>query len=329
MAKKMVVGVVVPAILSSALLSSAPKLKPWNSTLAISHRTGDVEALSLDHGFSAQSGEIRAGEALSLLGTTAVAQVTAGIATNQYQLKDGIDPMSLMNSKRGGVLDFGDRRLVNNVWGAPPDEEFSSGIYQEPEGSFGWYWDRPEPKKKLGEAQVHPIYPCVRIGGSPSEPSRSSFSPTRVKDLNSLLFDVSYSYPETPTGATNLAYDVFFMESNQPSASPAIRAEVMIWVLGTATQPADKYNGDFSDGHNTYALYSWVMANGRQYYAFLMKRPSGYEGHHTVDAKKLLDAIPLKPEWCLHGIDFGSEVWQGQGRIQIDQLSVNLNGAEF
>ena len=239
-----------------------------------------------------------------------------------------IDQLTVIKSKPWEQLQLGYYKLVNNVWGAPNDEGLSSGVYSEPNGSFGWYWDRPRPQAKAGESIACPIYPSVRIGGSPWEESSSRAFPVRVGDLRSLTFDVTYGYPSVPTGSDDLAYDVFFADTNQPSAKPVIKAEVMIWVRATATEPADRYVGDFSDGGNTYALYSWVMASGRQYYAFVMKPKAGYEARHVVDAKRLFDGLALQPDWWIHGIEFGSEVWQGSGKIEISQLTITLNGSE-
>ena len=236
--------------------------------------------------------------------------------------------MSATKSRPGETLELGQFRLINNVWGAPSDETLSSGVYSETDGSFGWYWDRQQPMMKSGEAHVLPIYPNVRIGGSPWEASRSAIFPVRARDIKSLTFDVSFEYPAIPTGACNLAYDIFFTETSAPSATPVIKAEVMIWILGTATEPADRYKGDFTDGHNTYALYSWAMSNGRQYYAFVMKPGSGYQARHTVDAGKLLDSVPLQPDWWMPGVELGTEVWHGTGKIQIGQFGIELNGAE-
>ncbi len=241
----------------------------------------------------------------------------------------GIDAASRTASKPGGTLDFGHFKLVNNVWGAPPDEVLSSGVYLQPNGSFGWYWDRQAPKPRPGDARVMPIYPCVRIGGSPWEASRAAFRPFKIGELKTLRLDVSFSHPDVPTGSHNLAYDLFLLDSDQPSAKPTIKAEVMIWILATAKQPADRYKGDFSDGHNTYALYNWVMRDGRQYYSFVMKPASGYQARHLVDAKRLLDSVPLQPDWWVHGIELGTEVTSGTGRVEINHLVVSLNGTDY
>ncbi len=249
-------------------------------------------------------------------------------STMPAQLK-GIDPASRTNLKPGGTLDFGRFKLVNNVWGAPSDEALSSGVYLQPNGSFGWYWDRQAPKPRPGTTGILPIYPCVRVGGNPWEASKAAFRPFRVGELQSLRLDVSFRHPETPTGSHNLAYDIFLLDSDQPSAKPTIKAEVMIWILATAKQPPEQYKGDFSDGHNNYALYSWVMGDGRHYYSFVMKPASGYKARHIVDAKRLLDSLSLQPDWWVHGIELGSEVTSGTGRIEITHLVVSLNGTDY
>ena len=102
----------------------------------------------------------------------------------------------------------------------------------------------------------------------------------------------------------------------------------MIWLQGTIGQTPQTYKGDFTDGHYTYELYSNVRANGRLYNAFFMKGQPQFQAQHTVDAKRLLDNLHLDPNWYLLGVEFGNEIVDGSGQIEIIKFSVNLNGQE-
>lgn len=117
-----------------------------------------------------------------------------------------------------------------------------------------------------------------------------------------------------------------FSDSDQPSSNPRIKAEVMIWIQANRKQLALTYKGDFSDGYNTYALYSWVMSDGRLYYSFIMKEEPSSQAHHTVDTKRLLNELGLDPNWYILGVELGNEVWKGSGNTEIVDFSVNLNG---
>lgn len=229
-------------------------------------------------------------------------------------------------NKAGESIVFDPRKLMNNLWGAPAGETLNSSIYLQDAGKCGWEWSRPAPLIKSGQTIVQPIYPSIRIGGSPWEKSSTSFFPVKVGDIHSLQLGLTYSFPTAPTGKYDLAYDIFLLDTNQPSSSPKIKTEVMIWLEGTARQPPASYKGDFSDGINTYKLYSWVMGDGRQYYSFILTGPPPRQTPQTVDAARLMGYLNLNPDWYIHGVELGNEIWDGAGKIQIDNFTVSLNG---
>ncbi len=226
----------------------------------------------------------------------------------------------------GNTIDFGSRRLTTNTWGASPGEPLDCGVFLNRDKTFGWYWDRLDPQLKPGDKFIRPIYPNVRIGASPLERSNARQFPIKVGDIKSLAFDVSYEYLALPTGAYNLAYEMFLSDTKKSGPNLAPKAEVMIWIHRTFTQPADSYEGDFTDGNNSYLLYSWVTSEGRLYASFIMKGEPQYQGQHIVDAKALLDQLDLEPTWYVLGVQFGSEIVNGSGRIQINKLNINVNG---
>jgi hypothetical protein len=236
---------------------------------------------------------------------------------------------SVSKSKPGTTIVFNTRTLVNNNWGAPPEEKLTSGIYLAQNNNFGWFWDRLAPREKAGIKGMLPIYPSIRIGGNPWEPSKCVHFPVRLSEVKSLNLELSYTYPTTPDGAYDLAYDMFLLDTNQPSSNPKRNAEVMIWIHQTLAPPSGCYKGDFTDGNNNYELYSYVMADGRLYFAFIMKGQPVFQAQHTVDAKKLLDLLNLDPDWYIPGIELGNEVIDGAGKIEISQLIVSLNGANL
>jgi hypothetical protein len=53
-----------------------------------------------------------------------------------------------------------------------------------------------------------------------------------------------------------------------------------------------------------------------------------FQAQHTADVKRLLANIAIDPNWYLLGVDLGSEIVAGTGKIEISQFNVNLNGAE-
>jgi hypothetical protein len=240
----------------------------------------------------------------------------------------GVDP-AIIKSKAWDRINFNSRSLINNVWGAPPGEKFTSAVYFKHDRSFGWYWDRENPKPQPGETLPKPLYPGLRIGGCPWESTSACYFPVKVGDVKTLELNVSYNYPSNPRGSYNLAYDIFLSDTDKAQSNPKPKAEVMIWLHHTFPQPQSVYKGDFTDGFNTYKLYAWVMPDGRLYYSFIKEGNPLNEAAYTINAKSLLTALELDPNWYIHGIELGNEILSGSGKIEITQFDLNLNGCDL
>ncbi len=230
------------------------------------------------------------------------------------------------SNKAWDKIEFNSRTLFNNVWGLAVDEKLNSGIFTHQDKSFGWHWNRPEPGIKPGQTNIQPIFPNIRIGGNPWERSNNTSFPIKLSDLKSLTLEVAYNYSSNPIGSYNLAYDMFFTDLSEPSANPKPKAEVMIWLHSTNQQPDKSYKGDFSDGSNTFRLYSWKMAEGKIYYAFILKNEIKTGDQTVINAGKLLAQLNLDPGLFLPGIEFGNEIWKGSGQIEIIRFAIAVNG---
>lgn len=231
--------------------------------------------------------------------------------------------------RQGNTIEFDSRTLTDNLWGAPTTENLTSQVYLNKDQTFGWYWNRADPMKNPGDIFVRPIFPNVRIGADLGEKSNTSYFPLQVRDIHNLSFYVVYQYLTAPTGAYNLAYQMYFTDTDKPGPDAHVNVEVMIWLHHTFPQPPDTYKGDFSDGNNSYELWSWVMSDGRQYYSFLMKGQPLFDAQHTVDAKRLLDNLVIDPNLYLLGVHLGSEIVSGAGKIEIRKLIISLNGNQI
>jgi hypothetical protein len=271
--------------------------------------------------------ELLADTSLSIKNSSNLDMISSFTLAAPVNSSQGMEP--IVKSNAWDKIEFTSRRLTNNIWGAPDNEKLNSGVYLNPDNSFGWYWNRHEPKIKTGDTGVKPIYPSVRCGGSPWDPSNTSYFPVRLTDVKSLKINITYNYPVAPTGSYNLAYDIFLSDTNQADSSPHPEAEVMIWLHATLTQSSDSYRGDFNDGTNTYELYSFVMSSGRQYYSFVLKEPSELAAQHAVDAGRLINNLNLDPNWYIHGVELGNEIINGSGDIEISKFNVILNGHEL
>jgi hypothetical protein len=237
--------------------------------------------------------------------------------------------MSIIKNKPYDQISVNSYSLMNNVWGAPKDEATDAGVYTNADGTFGWYWDRPNPILKTGAKSILPLYPSIRIGGNRWERTKSAPFPLRLGEVSSLTFNIEYQYLSVPSGCYDLSYDMFLSDPNCADSAPPIKAEVMIWLDGSQKQPKQHFAGYFSDGNNSFALYSWVMADGRMYYSFILQDGQPQQGCYSIDGKKLLDQLGLEPGLLIHGVEFGNEVWNGSGKIEIDQYSITINDKEI
>jgi hypothetical protein len=222
-------------------------------------------------------------------------------------------------------IDFDSRTLTNNIWGAPPQEKLTSGVFLNRDQTFGWYWDRPDPIIKEGVNGYQPIFPNLRVGKDIGGSSNNPALPIGLESVKNLTFSVDYDYLTPPTGAYNLAYQIYFSKDINPAPEAVPHSEVMIWIHRTFGQPPDSYKGVYSDGINSYDLYSWTKIDGMNYYSFIMKGNPVFKSTHRVDAKKLLDTLSLDPKLYLLSIHFGSEVVSGAGRLQVNKLEMVIN----
>jgi hypothetical protein len=300
---------------------SANPITTVNNFQASLPAQADVSGSAIAQNTQASSGKIVSLPAASFKQAAANANVGSPVAASAA--------VTTIKTDAYGQIAIGFAQLMNNVWGAPLPEVFTSGIFQNPDGSFGWYWARQDPMIKAGQTHVTPIYPSIRIGGTCLNRSGSPYFPIKVGDAKTLVFNVAYDYPQTPSGSYDLAYDLFFSDPSQPNSNPKIAAEVMIWLDTNIKPPLKNFKGNFTDGTNTFALYSWTMADGRTYYSFVLESSPGSGGQYQIDAKKLLDQINLNSNWLIHGVEFGTEIYNGEGQIHISQFGVTMNGNQI
>ena len=233
------------------------------------------------------------------------------------------------------LIDNQSRRLHNSVWGATTAEKENytakSYIYYKSDGSFGWEWNRPDIEPKNGHIFIAPIYPEVVVGAlSGRADYTTSKFPINYGNVKSWTSEFDYRWIFPPKDNYNLAYDLYFLESEQGTK----KFNVMIWVQG-------HNDGDFigivSDGINQYKHFKRNAGDGQywEWHAFELINQSDIHQsdiHYKVDIKKLLDnAFPgiLQDGWIIPGVELGSEVWRGTGRIEINKYVITMNGQDI
>lgn len=224
-----------------------------------------------------------------------------------------------------GTETTGSRMILNNIWGATTKElkskSIQSYIYARSDGSFGWEWDRPDPRPNVN-TYITPIYPEVIVGSnSGNSYSTSNAFPIRYGDIHSWDSIIQFEYLKSPNGLYNLAYDIYWMDKKIK------KFNVMIWIEGH--YDGGKPIGEVSDGINTYIhYYKPAGQDSLEWHAFELKNQG--DSNNKVNIKILLDNAFTKSEidnnWIIPGIELGSEVWRGSGRIQINKYEIMING---
>lgn len=233
------------------------------------------------------------------------------------------------------LIDNQSRRLHNSVWGATSAEKENyttkSYIYYKSDGSFGWEWNRPDTEPKNGShIFIAPIYPEVVVGAlSGRADYTTSKFPINYGNVSNWTSEINYRWIFPPKDNYNLAYDLYFLESEQGTK----KFNVMIWVQGH--NEGDSI-GIVSDGINQYKHFMRNAGDGQywEWHAFELINQSDIHRpdiHYKVDIKKLLDnAFPgvLQDNWIIPGVELGSEVWRGTGRIEINKYIISMNGED-
>ena len=203
---------------------------------------------------------------------------------------------------------------IRNLWGASAGETVDLTLRHSGK-VVSWSWSRPHPVPRPGIAYVQPIYPNARI---------TLKSPVTVGEIQSFDLVADFEYSQHPTGAYNLAYDVFLRE---PGAKNP-KAEIMVWLDWTQGQPPLSLKGSCSDGYNTYEKYWWTTANGCAYRSFLLAFPPA-ANPFTVNLKALIDLIQPEKSWYISEVELGTEVWNGSGAVDLTTYYLQLNGARL
>ena len=228
-----------------------------------------------------------------------------------------------------GQIENQSRIIYNNIWGATDDEKknetIKQYIYYKFNGSFGWEWDRPDPRDNYS-VYVTPVFPEVLIG-SRKEYSSTPYIPIQLRYIDSLVGDVEYEYVKYPTGEYDLVYDIWIYDNISLKVT-----EVMIFITGGVS---DISVGNVSDGINIYKYYFRSSDNKYNWNRniFVLNDQNLYKKpvllHHTVDMGKLFDYLiqsdKLDDNLSLFSIELGNEIWRGTGKIGINKYVINLN----
>lgn len=246
-----------------------------------------------------------------------------------HNIDDKCAPFSMINMPN--------YTIHNNTWGASIPE--TECIYRDNNtGHVGWNWNRPN-----GNMQI--TYPNVNVGVYRGIPSWNVF-PKKVSEFTNFDVNITYSYPQLPTGTYNFAPEIYLRED--ATYLLMSKAEIMFYIDHSSSNPGTEfglgtYLADVNDGNLLYKLYYRTWTNGWRLYTYVKYGIGNTtQGPHTyyIDIKYLLDYLAthelldtgtkmIDSNWYALGFEFGNEVYNGIGKTEISQLNMNVNGNIF
>jgi len=202
--------------------------------------------------------------------------------------------------------------VVNNVW----DAQVSNGeqcINFPFRQSFSWNWNWRD--KKTG-APVS--YPSVIFGDKPWDGlnSTTTLLPCPMSSVKQLY--VAHDYALHADGKYNVAYNLWLTDGPL-SSMETIRVEIMVWIESAGEIQPFGFPGYLVEDTESYTLYKHRRIEDRKSwdcYSFKMKRA---RRSALVDLGKLLQNLihkqGISPDFYLSDVEFGTEIWDGQGQM--------------
>ncbi len=259
----------------------------------------------------------------------------------------------------GPGLAYGDFLLTNNAWNGQQssfDWKQCINLTTANDGSIlpSWTYDwgnEDDLQPGLFEWEVK-SFPEVIYGYKSDEeisaPCATTGLPIAVSSLPDMSIAYSYRAPETDNrsgdkgdeannpvavtgGDRNIAIESFFHSSCEikRGAESNMELEVMVWLemgnerLPSGQPPVAQYT---SNAGQTYDIYT---KSDRNYIAYVAQNPvtagtvnwsefinDSRSNATTYDIKYLQD------DWCMANVIFGSEIWWGEGSVNLDYYQI-------
>ena len=289
-------------------------------------------------------------------GSTVVSQTTPVKPSDNPSFYPSMGPQCVSPSNQfdGPGLAFGDFLLSNNAWnGRQSTWEWQQciALTEASDGSIlpSWSYDwgnEDDLQPGLFEWEVK-TYPEIIFGHKSNQeisaPCSSTGLPAKVSDLPD--YSIGYTYrapltdnrvgdlgdennnPSTVTGGDrNVAIETFFHSSCDiiRGASSNMELELMVWLeAGNERLPSGEPPvAQFTSGNGqTYDVYT----KSNNYVAYVAQNPvrSGTLNYSefindTIGNSTSYGVKTLQNDWCMANIIFGSEIWWGEGSVNVD-----------
>lgn len=228
-------------------------------------------------------------------------------------------------------IPIGDFKILNAPWGKGSITAYRQCVFRESyqdEEPFGWKWDWP--KVRTDDVKA---YQSLSYGWNPWMKDRTnSILPARIGSVASLRVD--YSAELNASGKYNLSFDVWITErpENTDPNELNVKREFMVWVdRKVAGIDQHWYAGKVRIGGEDYSFYRIPDLKGalskRDFMIFIKVEPmiagsldlAGFLAY-------MLGKNYLTEDEYVKNIDFGNEVWYGQGETIVGRFDVALAG---
>ncbi|ACY48513.1 glycoside hydrolase family 12 [Rhodothermus marinus DSM 4252] len=205
-------------------------------------------------------------------------------------------------------------RVINNVWGAETAQCIEVGLET---GNF------TITRADHDNGNNVAAYPAIYFGCHWGACTSNSGLPRRVQELS----DVRTSWTLTPitTGRWNAAYDIWFSPVTNSGNGYSGGAELMIWL---------NWNGGVMPGGSRVATVELAGATWEVWYAdwdwnyIAYRRTTPTTSVSELDLKAFIDdAVArgyIRPEWYLHAVETGFELWEGGAGLRSADFSVTV-----
>ena len=175
-------------------------------------------------------------------------------------------------------------------------------------------------------------YPSIFSGCSAGVCTVGSKMPIRVSDLRPGMVTSSWTTTQTPSGAYDVAYDIWFNRAPVTSGAPD-GGELMIWLAhrgGSQIAPAGAAVARVTIGGYAYTIWLWSghPGSGPAYdrIAYVMDRATRSVQGFDISAIAA-DAARrgyLAGTSYLLNVQAGFEIWQGGGGLETKSFAINV-----
>jgi hypothetical protein len=225
------------------------------------------------------------------------------------------------------TISSGDTAVENNIWGYRratfTDWHQCVGIGTTPTGDTvgRWTWDwKNEPASGIK------AYPEIIYGKKPAKPSTNTKLPIMVKDIQEMSLDLDYV--TAATGEYQMLIDLWITSTDNAStwSTPPVTREIMINIEKSNYCAPVELCELYTIGGRTWGLHIGDYPGTWQRLQFNSNVP--LTGHNTFDLKAFLDHLKsigqLRDDEYVSSIEFGTEVYSGQGETRVNKFRVNV-----